>query len=96
MNLSNAKGSTALHEAVAGGSEALVALLLQHGALRHLRNEHGCSPADCAQPVSAAPGGQSSTAELPPALIQGGVNTDMPVHCTAHKRFRCLWNRLCS
>lgn len=54
VNLSNAKGNTALHEAVVGRNEALVALLLQNGALRHLRNERSCTPADCAEPVSAA------------------------------------------
>lgn len=54
MNLSNAKGNTALHEAVVGRNKALVALLLQNGALRHLRNERSCTPADCAEPVSAA------------------------------------------
>lgn len=54
MNLSNAKGNTALHEAVVGRNEALVALLLKNGALRHLRNERSCTPADCAEPVSAA------------------------------------------
>ena len=55
MNLSNAKGNTALHEAVVGRNEALVDLLLQNGALTHLRNDRSRTPADCAEPVSAGP-----------------------------------------
>lgn len=53
VNLSNAKGNTALHEAVIGKNEALVDLLLQHGAVTHIRNGRNCTPADCAEPVSA-------------------------------------------
>lgn len=53
VNLSNAKGNTALHEAVIGGNEALVELLLQNGAVTHLRNERNRTPADCAEPVRA-------------------------------------------
>ncbi|POI30516.1 hypothetical protein CIB84_005733, partial [Bambusicola thoracicus] len=53
VNLSNAKGNTALHEAVIGKNEALVDLLLQNGAMTHIRNERNCTPADCAEPVSA-------------------------------------------
>uniref|UniRef100_A0A672UP47 Ankyrin repeat domain 27 n=1 Tax=Strigops habroptila TaxID=2489341 RepID=A0A672UP47_STRHB len=53
VNLSNAKGNTALHEAVVGKNEALVDLLLKNGAMTHIRNERNCTPADCAEPVSA-------------------------------------------
>ncbi|NXC19742.1 ANR27 protein, partial [Corythaeola cristata] len=52
VNLSNAKGNTALHEAVIGKNEALVDLLLQNGAMTHIRNERNCTPADCAEPNS--------------------------------------------
>ncbi|XP_055582584.1 ankyrin repeat domain-containing protein 27 isoform X1 [Falco cherrug] len=52
VNLSNAKGNTALHEAVIGRNEALVDLLLQNGAMTHIRNERNCTPADCAEPNS--------------------------------------------
>lgn len=97
VNLCNAQGNTALHEAVVGRHEALVALLLQSGALGHLRNERSCSPADCAQPVSLHPpaqgtGHDSKQALLPSqrgwhaelhSAVMGGVNTELPVRCTA-------------
>ncbi|XP_064884448.1 ankyrin repeat domain-containing protein 27 isoform X6 [Columba livia] len=53
VNLCNAKGNTALHEAVLGRHEALVELLLRSGAVPHVRNHRNCTPADCAEPVSA-------------------------------------------
>lgn len=60
VNLSNARGNTALHEAVIGKNEALVDLLLRNGAVTHIRNERNCTPADCAEPVSVASSGLSS------------------------------------
>lgn len=52
VNLFNTKGNTALHEAVIGRHKALVELLLQNGALTHIRNKRQCTPVDCAEPVS--------------------------------------------
>ncbi|KAM6409308.1 ankyrin repeat domain-containing protein 27 isoform 2-T2 [Rhynochetos jubatus] len=52
VNLCNAKGNTALHEAVIGKNEALVGLLLRNGAVTHTRNDRNCTPADCAEPNS--------------------------------------------
>lgn len=48
MNLSNNQGNTALHEAVKGGHLALVELLLQAGALVHMRNKRQRTALDCA------------------------------------------------
>lgn len=49
MNLANNQGNTALHEAVKGGHQTLVELLLQAGALAHLRNKRQRTALDCAQ-----------------------------------------------
>uniref|UniRef100_A0A8C8MCY1 VPS9 domain-containing protein n=1 Tax=Oncorhynchus tshawytscha TaxID=74940 RepID=A0A8C8MCY1_ONCTS len=47
VNLSNNQGNTALHEAVRGGHLALVELLLQAGALVHMRNRRQRTALDC-------------------------------------------------
>ena len=52
MNLANNQGNTAMHEAVKGGHQALVELLLQAGAHTHLRNKRQRTPLDCAQETS--------------------------------------------
>ena len=49
VNLANNHGNTAMHEAVRGGHQALVELLLQEGGLVHLRNKRQRTPLDCAQ-----------------------------------------------
>lgn len=48
VNVVNLQGNTALHEAVRGGHQALVELLLRGGASPGLRNKRQRTPLDCA------------------------------------------------
>lgn len=48
VNMANLQGNTALHEAVRGGHQALVELLLKSGASPGLRNKRQRTPLDCA------------------------------------------------
>ncbi|KAA8590424.1 hypothetical protein FQN60_014358 [Etheostoma spectabile] len=48
VNVANLQGNTALHEAVRGGHQALVELLLRGGASPGLRNKRQRTPLDCA------------------------------------------------
>ena len=48
VNIANLQGNTALHEAVRGGHQPLVELLLRGGASPGLRNKRQRTPLDCA------------------------------------------------
>lgn len=48
VNVANMQGNTALHEAVRGGHQAVVELLLRSGASPSLRNKRQRTPLDCA------------------------------------------------
>lgn len=48
VNVANLQGNTALHEAVRGGHQALVELLLRGGALPGIRNKRQRTALDCA------------------------------------------------
>lgn len=48
VNVANLQGNTALHEAVRGGHQAVVELLLKGGASPGIRNKRQRMPLDCA------------------------------------------------
>lgn len=48
VNVANNQGNTALHEAVRGGHQSLVELLLRSGASPGPRNKRQRTPLDCA------------------------------------------------
>lgn len=48
VNVANLQGNTALHEAVRGGHQAVVELLLKAGASPGIRNKRQRTPLDCA------------------------------------------------
>lgn len=59
VNVANLQGNTALHEAVRGGQQALVELLLRVGASPGLRNKRQRTPLDCAYELGGKVGLQT-------------------------------------
>lgn len=81
MNVANLQGNTALHEAVRGGHQAVVELLLRGGASAGIRNRRQRTPLDCAYEL----GGK---VVAHPHHSRGSANMySLNVHCYRTLRF---------